>query len=290
MKGIVIGIDGSDSSSAALRWAVEEAELHDWPVTAVLGWGFLDQHHADPDAPFDPDYAAPAAAEALDAYVERAVGPERAARVERRAVCDLAAPALIEAAGDASLLVVGARGLGGFKGLLLGSVSQQCLHHTTSAIAIVRPRPAPRPSEDTLEQIVVGVDGSQTSREALRWAAEEARLRQAALQVIMTWHMPFVAGYPFVSPNFEPSQFEHDARKALDELVDGVDTVGIPQVDRILAMGDAAVTLLTASKEADLLVVGSRGLGGFAGLLLGSVSHHLAHHATCSLVIIPPRP
>lgn len=140
-----------------------------------------------------------------------------------------------------------------------------------------------------MEQIIVGVDGSQQSHRALQWAAEEARQRQAALQVVMTWRTPVVAGYAYVGPAFDPSVFERDARKTLDELVDGVDMTGIPQVDRILTLGDAAVTLLTASKDADLLIVGSRGLGGFAGLLLGSVSHHLAHHATCPLVIIPPK-
>lgn len=287
MNDLVIGVDGSDSSNTALSWAVEEANLHDWTVTAVLAWGFLDQHHTDPDGQFDPNYTERDAVAALDAHLVRAVGPDRAARIERMAVCDLAAPALIDAAANASLLVLGARGLGGFKGLLLGSVSQHCLHHSTRPIAIVR-TPTPQTSEVNMEQIIVGVDGSQPSREALRWAAREAQLRQASLQVLMTWHTPYVAGYPYVGPAFEPAVFEQDARKTLDELVDEVDTTGIPQVERILTMGDAAVTLLTASKDADLLVVGSRGLGGFTGLLLGSVSHHLAHHATCPLVILPP--
>lgn len=139
-----------------------------------------------------------------------------------------------------------------------------------------------------MEQIIVGVDGSQPSREALHWAAREARLRRAALQVIMSWHLPYVAAYPYASPAFEPSVLEEEARQRLDEIVDGVDVSGIPQVDRILTMGEPAATLLTASKDADLVVVGSRGLGGFAELVLGSVSHHLAHHATCPLVIIPP--
>lgn len=140
-----------------------------------------------------------------------------------------------------------------------------------------------------MDQIIVGVDGSQPSREALTWAAQEARLRQASLQVIMTWQTSYLGGYPYVGPTFEPSVSEQHARKTLNELVDAVDTTGIPQVDRILTLGDAAFTLLTASKDADLLVVGSRGLGGFAGLLLGSVSHHLAHNVTCPLVIVPLR-
>ena len=164
----------------------------------------------DPDAPFDPNYTGRDALAALDTYIERAVGAERATRVHRAAACDLAAPALIDAAADASLLVLGARGLGGFNGLLLGSVSQHCLHHASSPIAIVRTTPAPRTSEVEMDQIIVGVDGSQPSREALRWAADEARLRQASLQVIMTWHAPFVGGHPYAGPAFEPSVFERD--------------------------------------------------------------------------------
>ena len=132
-------------------------------MTAVLSWGFLDQHHAEPDVPFDPNFTERDAAAALDVYVERAVGVERAGRVHRLAACELPAPALIAAAADASLLVLGARGLGGLKGLLLGSVSQHCLHHASSPVAIVRTPPTPRTSEVEMEQIIVGVDGSQPS-------------------------------------------------------------------------------------------------------------------------------
>lgn len=287
MQGIVVGTDGSDSSSAALRWALDEATAHGMPVTAVLAWGFLDQRHADLDAPFDPDYSAEDAAAALDAYVERAVGSAGASHVEQRPICDLPARALLEAADGASLLVLGARGLGGFKGLLLGSVSQHCLHHATSPVAIVR-APATRTTARTMDEIVVGVDGSLASREALHWAVREARVRQANLQVILSWRMPYITGFPYTGPVFDPAVFEQDARTTLDDLLEQVDTTGIPQVDRIVTMGEPAVTLLSASKDADLLVVGSRGLGGFAELLLGSVSHHLAHHATCPLVVIPP--
>ena len=91
MKGLVIGVDGSDGASVALRWAVAEAELRGWPVTALLVWGFLDQHHVDPEAPFDSNYTSRDAVAALDAYVEDAVGAERAAGVHRVAACDLPA-------------------------------------------------------------------------------------------------------------------------------------------------------------------------------------------------------
>jgi nucleotide-binding universal stress UspA family protein len=287
MRGIVTGVDGSEHAAAALRWAHREAQLHGWPLSAVLTWTFLDQHHADPEVTFHPDYGDAEAQAALDAYVTKALGPDGTASTTRTVTCGLAAPSLLEASADASLLVVGARGLGGFQGLLLGSVSQQCVHHTTRPIAIVRTPEHPT-GEDTMERIVVGVDGSETSRRALRWAVEEARLRGAALEVVLAWHMPYIAGYPYAGVGFDPNTFEQDGRKSLDEVVDAVDTTGVAKVDRILTVGDAASALLSAATGADLLVVGSRGLGGFAGLLLGSVSHHVTHHATCPVVIIPP--
>jgi nucleotide-binding universal stress UspA family protein len=286
MQGIVIGVDGSERAAHALRWATREAELHGWPLTAVLAWTFLDQHHADPDTTFHPDYAEAEAKGALDAYIEQALDGGGAS-VQRSVVCGLPAPALLDASADATLLVVGARGLGGFQGLLLGSVSQQCLHHTARPIAIVRATAA-RTGEDTMERIVVGVDGSDTARRALNWAVAEARLRQAALEVVLAWHMPYIAGYPYAGVGFDPATFEKDAQTTLDSIVDGTDTTGVPQVARTLAVGDAASALLDRSADADLVVVGSRGHGGFAGLLLGSVSHHVTHHATCPVVVVPP--
>jgi nucleotide-binding universal stress UspA family protein len=259
-------------------------------VTAILAWGFLDQHHADADADadeFDPHYSHRDAAAALGAAVERTVGPATAASVEQRAVCDLPAPALLDAAAGAELLVVGARGLGGFRGLLLGSVSQHCLHHVTCPVAIVRTG-ATTSGGHIMERIVVGIDGSESSRRALRWAVDEARVRDAALEVVHTWHMPYVSGFPYVAATLDPSTFEDPARKLVDDMLAGVDTTGLSQpVERIVVCGGAASTLLESAKGADMLVVGSRGLGGFSGLLLGSVSHHVAHHATCPVVIVP---
>jgi len=284
MPGIVIGVDGSESASLALQWAAREAELHGWELTALLAWGYLTQYHLDPDAPFDPNYDEEKAHAVLTAYVERALGPERSQTVRCRPVCDLPAGALLEAAADADLVVVGARGLGGFKGMLLGSVSQHVVHHATRPTAIVR-EIAP---SDT-ERIVVGVDGSDTSRRALHWAVEEARLRQASLAVVHTWHLPYVGGYPYTAGSFDPAPFEEAARQTLDSVADGADATGLPApIHRILHLGDAASGILEAADGADLVVVGSRGLGGFSGMLLGSVGHHVAHHAVCPVVIIPP--
>jgi nucleotide-binding universal stress UspA family protein len=137
-KPIVVGVDGSEQAEAALRWAVHEGRLRGEPVVALLAWDLLQQVPAITGAAFDPAYDDGAAKAALDAAVDRAVGTSGAG-VERRVVCDLPARALIAASADASMIVVGARGLGGFGGLLLGSVSSQTAHHARCPVVIVRP-------------------------------------------------------------------------------------------------------------------------------------------------------
>lgn len=288
VDGIVVGVDGSQWAAQALVWAHREARLHGWPVTAVLAWGYLDQHHRDDPARFDPDYDANDALEALEAYVTRALGERRSGEVERRLVNDLAAPALLGCAKDASLLVVGARGRGGFEGLRLGSVSQQCLHHATCPVAVLRVGQNTEQEGTAVERIVVGIDGSDNARRALQWAVDEATMRDAALEVVHSWHTPAVAGYPYVAA-FDPADFEEVAHATVEAALAGVDTTGLPHpIERVVRQGGAASVLLTAAKGADLVVVGSRGRGGFAELLLGSVSHQVAQHADCPVVIVPP--
>ncbi len=225
---------------------------------------------------------------ALDAVVESTLAADPAARVRRRVVCDLAPRALLDSAAGAQLLVVGARGLGGFRGLLLGSVSQQCLAHARCPVAVICAG-ATVPKGGAMERIVVGVDGSETSRRALGWALEEGRLRQAAVQVVHAWHTPYLDGYPLTGATFDPALFEDGGRQIVESALAEADTRGLPvPVERLLVCGTGARAILEASKGADLVVVGSRGLGGFSGLLLGSVSHQVAHHASCPAVVVPP--
>jgi nucleotide-binding universal stress UspA family protein len=286
MTGIVVGVDGSESAGHALTWAAREAELHGWPLRALLAWDYLDQHHPSLTKMFDPDYADRSAAAALDSYVERAFAPAPPPAIERRTVCDLPARALIEAAADASLLVVGARGLGGFRELLLGSVSQHCAHHATCPVAIVRPEAGTSASD--IQRVVVGIDGSASARRALEWAVSEASVRKASLEVVHAWHLPYVDGYPYGVGLAMPQVFEEAARAIVATAVADLDTSGLAHpIEPIVRIDGAASAILDVAKGADLIVVGSRGRGGFAGLLLGSVSHHVAHHATCPIVIVP---
>lgn len=142
--------------------------------------------------------------------------------------------------------------------------------------------------------IVVGVDGSPQARAALEWAAAEARLRGAKLRVVHAWHLPAAT---YGSGGFVPPvgmEWEDDlqaaARTGLDKAVDDASELlaGI-DVERQLGEGPAAAVLTQAAEGADMLVVGSRGLGGFKELLLGSVGHQTAQHASCPVVIVRGR-
>jgi len=286
MGRIVVGVDESAGAAGALHWAMREAEVRGWSLTAVLAWGFLDQHHAVVGEPFDPSYGEADARAALDSIIAAAVGTARAATVDQKVVNDLAARALIDASDGADLLVVGARGLGRLQGLLLGSVSQQCLHHATCPVAVVRD--GDLQSDDRIARIVVGIDGSDTAERALAWALGEGRAHQATVEVVHACALPYVEG-PYVATAFDSAPIEDAARRTLDTAVDSADTSGLPApVTRTLTVGSAAAGVLHAAQGADLVVVGSRGLGGFKGLVLGSVSYQIVHHAICPVVVVPP--
>ncbi len=134
--------------------------------------------------------------------------------------------------------------------------------------------------------VVVGVDGSPGSRAALKFAAEEARLRGGRLRIIAAWQYPRTYGGSWtVPPELTP---ESDARDAVDEAIMALGENTAVNITYRVVEGHPAAMLLDAATEADLLVVGSRGLGGFQGLLLGSISTQCVHHARCPVVVVPP--
>ena len=285
MGRIVVGLDESAGAADALRWAAREAEVRDWSLTAVLAWGFLDQHHATAGLPFDPTYGEADAIAALQSIVAATVGEAAAATIEQTVVNDLPAAALLDASDGCDLLVVGARGLGPVRRLLLGSVSQACLHHATCAVAIVRH--GTLHAGAGVNRIVVGVDGSDTAGDALDWALEAGRLHQARVEIVHAWTMPYGVGEPF-APAYDPASVGGRRAPHPRHRCRTADTSGLPApVIRTLAPGNASAALLDAAEAADLVVVGSRGLGGFKGLVLGSVSHHVAHHSTCPVIVLP---
>jgi nucleotide-binding universal stress UspA family protein len=141
-----------------------------------------------------------------------------------------------------------------------------------------------------IKQIVVGVDGSESSRAALHWAYDEAAHHDAALIAVSTWHLPplpMSPPYGQLPPEGYESQPERDARELLERLTEDLEP-RTPEVDvRIsISKGNPAKVLIDMSQSADLVVVGSRGHGGFAGMLLGSVSQHVVAHKACPVVVI----
>ncbi len=274
---IVVGMDGSPGASRALDWAGAEAERSGAELTVVGAWvsgGFGGDVLNEEDAQLVVEQAALSVADRYPAVT-----------IKHLLCKEPAAHSLIEASRGADLLVVGSRGFGGFRGLLFGSVGQHCLTHAPCSVAIIRSSDDAEAdiSETNPQRIVVGVDGSDESNMALDWAAIEASRTGALLEVVGSWVFPGTSGFVFAAAVGVPEAAEqvvHDALVRVAQVAPHVVTKGETCED------PPAVALVNASRSADLLVVGSRGLGAFRGLLLGSVSHHLATHAHSSVVVV----
>jgi nucleotide-binding universal stress UspA family protein len=142
-----------------------------------------------------------------------------------------------------------------------------------------------------MSMIVVGVDHSSGAKAALRFALDEARLRHATLRVVHAWQLGYI-GAPGIEASSTAFGAELDLRSGAQDALEESLREAIPETDgveleRRVVEGAAAAVLVDESRGADLLVVGSRGLGGFRGLLLGSVGQQCAHHAACPVVIVP---
>lgn len=142
-----------------------------------------------------------------------------------------------------------------------------------------------------MDRIVVGVDGSEGSRQALRWAVEEAQVHSATVEAVHVFSYTSLFGYSIDAVMVPVPPYEEvkaSAAKVLDEVLETtVPDDGGVEIQRYVAEGAAASVLLTRATNADLLVVGTRGYGGFRGLLLGSVSHQCVTHAPCPVVVVP---
>jgi nucleotide-binding universal stress UspA family protein len=276
-KRIVVGVDGSPGAARALDWAAAEAGRRGATLVVVGAW----VGHGSAEADTPPAKEAHRVVGDASARVEE-THPEVA--VERSVLEGEPAPALLEAARAADLLVVGARGQGGFRGLRIGSVGQHCVTNADCPVAIVRPaEDAPTPPDATPRRIAVGVDGSDASVVALDWAIAEAVRCAATLEIVAAWVFPGTAGYVFTMDVAIPEAAREVVRTALARaaaMAPGIHVRGDVHQD------PPAVALEAVSRQADLLVVGSRGLGAFRGLLLGAVSQHVAQHAHCSVVVV----
>jgi nucleotide-binding universal stress UspA family protein len=138
-----------------------------------------------------------------------------------------------------------------------------------------------------METIVVGIDGSDAANRALEWATLEARLRDARLRIVHAWLEIFVEGYFAAPAMYERDAVERAARAVLDKATASVRSESPDvDVDPALVHGQAATVLLEEADTATMVVVGSRGRGGFAELVMGSVSHRVVHHAKCPVVVV----
>ena len=289
---IVVGFDGSEQSTAALERTLTLAEGVGAAVDVVTSWRWPLTWSTLPVANtwsplHDAEEIRQHAVEVIERHGSHTVD------VSTRAVEGGAAEVLLGAAADADLLVVGSRGRGGFRGLLLGSVSAACVQHATCPVLVHRGEDTTTPDPTTQAPttphgpgtIVVGVDGSPESGRALRFAVLLARKLGHDVRTITTWQWPDALNRD--EPPFDHWSPEQDAlataSSALDAAEDLIDDD--VQVRSELVEGPAAAVLLEASRDATLLVLGSRGLGGFRGLLVGSVGQECAQHASCPVVI-----
>jgi nucleotide-binding universal stress UspA family protein len=187
---------------------------------------------------------------------------------------------LVEASDAADLLVLGARGTGGFEGLLLGSVSERVAQHATRPVAVIR---ASAPVSGG--RVVVGVDGSTRSLGALRWAAAEARARESALDVVHAWKLPMMTTPPPMATFSDLTVIEKVGREVLDAALADPALDGVEARPHLTNRSPAGA-LMELADGAGVVVVGTRGLGRVTGTLLGSVSQQLLHHAPCPVVVI----
>ncbi len=289
---VVVGVDGSPVGQHAFRWAIGEAMFRKVPVRAVHVWS--------PPVPLSPigsivspvDVTSSERAAKLDLEeaLDRALKATHAdpAAVEATIERGYAPKVLLEDGAGAGLLVVGTHGHGTLGEFVLGSVSQHCVRHTSVPLVVV-PREAPLPPEGG--DVVVGVDGSTGSQHALEWAMAEAALRGAPLVVVHAWwveYPPSPSDFPFVS--IDRRVFVRRSERMLRHMVDTAKEHAAalpPSIDVEAVASAPARALIERGRDAALLVVGTRGRGGFAGALLGSVSQHCVHHAPCAVAVIP---
>ncbi|MCW2623186.1 MAG: putative stress-inducible protein [Frankiales bacterium] len=281
-NGIVVGVDGSTGAQEALDWAVREGARRQLPVRALA----VSTTAGASDAGRDIDLSRAAAGVAAGS-VSRALArfPDgHDVEVDYATADGSPGHELVKASQGAALLVVGAGGTGHRHGHPLGSTVNHCLHHGHTDVAVIRPRAGMAAPA----RVVVGTDGSAAADRALRWAADLAQGYGSPLVVARAWTHTDVRLGHHGQPSDELAQrrwsdaTREDVRRQLDTALDGrrvEATVEAPE-------GPPARALLELLKPDDLLVLGSRGLGGIRDLMLGSVSRACAEQAPCSVVVI----
>lgn len=280
---IVVGVDGSASALDAVRWAAREAGRRGMPLRLVNSY----QVPAGADGVLDPGVI-----DLLREQGRRWLADARAIAGEAGVHADIAlvsapvVPALLEESRSAGLLVLGTRGLGGFTGLLIGSTAVSLAGRAHCPVVVVRGEEAAH------GPVVVGVDGLAHSEAAVAFAFGEASAQDSDLVAVHAWHDSLadtvLLGHP-VPPESEVAQ--QRAYETLAERLAGwQEKFPDVHVTREVVRDTPSRALLRRAEGARLVVVGTRGRGGFRGLVLGSTSQQVLHHAPCPVAVVRTEP
>jgi nucleotide-binding universal stress UspA family protein len=278
MHRIVIGVDGSPASDAALRWAGQMARATGVKLTAVHA-------HRRPSAEITPDDDERMLDERPDTMVTKWIRPveELGIDITTQVIEGDPRTSVLTFVDDdrPDLLVLGRTGAGGGPGFLhLGSVVEHVAHHVSCPLAVIPPGNA-----GPIERIVLGVDGSQRSAAAVRWCAELAGPLGAEV-VAVTVDEPIAEWTPSSDERNWRRSAERDIAgwiepiSALDVSCSAVASENLHPADGLLGVASA--------RSADLLVIGTRGAGGFVGLRFGGVAMKVLHRASLPVVLVPP--
>lgn len=280
---ILVGFDGSVAAYAALDWAIDEAKRRDADVVALLASGAA--MVSTPLMPMMTDWPDDAATSVLRGAVAHAATRSPETRVRTTSSLSGAAGALVEGSASARLVVIGGERHNPLSELALGATAPQVAGHARCPVVVV-----PRGGSTVADApVVVGVDGSSEAQTALEFAFGHAEETGRPLVAVHSWWLDAPDGLDLavISPSFA-DRLERKQQDLVDEAI-GTWKSKFPEVsvERVLVQGNPVEALLETAKQAHLLVVGSRGHGGFAGLFLGSVSQGLIHAALpCPLAVV----
>ena len=274
---VVCGYDGSQDSRRAVAWAATWARDHGTSLEVISADRAVGRVVA-----FD---------ETARANVEGAMRDQLSALsgdvpTTYRVIADSPARALVEAGRDASAIVVGSRGLTAREDFAMGSTSAGVVEHATCPVLVITPR---TPESPTAGPVVLAADGSAASDPAVAFAFAEAERQGAGLRAVHSVEVPRLPGASaFDLDRLAESVLAEDERQILDALAPHETRHPDVSVDLILVVGEPAITVADEAVGASLLVTGSRGHGGFAGMLLGSVSRRLLQTAPCAVAVVRP--
>jgi nucleotide-binding universal stress UspA family protein len=286
-RAIVVGTDGTESSTAAVVWAAEEARRRRRPLRIVHTYDW-EWHESRFDIGNEYlDVCRQLADAVVSAETRQAHMAAANLEIQAEVISGHADARLLEVAQFAELMVLGSRGRGGFAGLLLGSVSERVATHAPCPVVVVRGHNA----AEAHGRVVVGVDDTPNADLVLEAAFDAAAARSAGLLALRSY-MPaiplWLAGLAAVEVDLPEQDVAQGVR--LDEVLDPWrEKYPEVPVGVVLTQGSVAAALVAASRTAQLVVVGSRGRGVVAGTLLGSTGLQLLHHADCPVYLVRQR-